>query len=140
MIYVVPFRPEHLELMDVGTEPTFGGKPSVSVLKYMAKDHAFTVMRDGEPIACGGTLTNWAGNYMAWAYMTAASGPHMLQISRLVKQGLAGLKGRIAMTTPLRFKQGIRWAKLLGFEVETPVLKHWGIDGADHVGFVRIQE
>jgi hypothetical protein len=36
------------------------------------------------------------------------------------------------------FKDGKRWAEALGFSVETPVLRQYGPDGADHVGYLRI--
>lgn len=139
MLNCVPFRAEHFDHYEEATEPSKGGRPSFAMLKYMQKEHSFTTLLDGKPIASGGLMTSWPGNYWAWTYLTKACGPHMLQISRFAKAGMEGVKGRISMTTPVNYKQGMRWAKLLGFEIECPALWHWGPDGADHALLVRKQ-
>ena len=43
------------------------------------------------------------------------------------------------MTVLKDFKQGHRWAKILGFELETPTLRAYGPAGEDHAGYVRIR-
>lgn len=63
----------------------------------------------------------------------------MLRALRAMDANLAKIRGRIEMTVRADFTKGQRWAQLLGFSVETPVLKNYGPLGEDHTGYVRIQ-
>ncbi len=136
---VVPFKHWHYDwlrasdaaegavlLLDKGT------------LSQIEQGNSWTVVIDGAPVVCAGTLQHWPGRHMAWAYVARGTLQHMEWITERVRENLAGLKGRIEFTVRADFAPGLRWAKSLGFEVETPVLKAYGPQGEDHVGFARI--
>jgi len=99
---------------------------------------SFSYLVDGEIVACGGLIEQWAGRHQAWMFFTPAAGKHMLAITSRIKRTLEVTPGRIEMTVIKDFELGHRWAKMLGFGVETPCLKAYGPAGEDHVGYVRV--
>lgn len=135
----VPFEPWHVDHLGEPMEPGLGAHFSPSMLKYMRKEHTFTAFVGDKPVALAGTMVNWEGNYWFWGYLTKDCKPHMLSLIRCCRSIMAGIKGRLTMTTPAGFEEGARLAKLLGFEFEA-VLKRWGPDGKDHLSFCRIQD
>lgn len=135
---VVPFKRWHLLwLLEDG--PAAGGMGAFSneMLTCMERN-GWTATYDGAPVGCGGLVMHWPGRHMAWVYLNANAGPHMLFITRAVRRVLDNTDGRIEMTVREDFDAGHRWAKLLGFQVETEVLRAYGPEGESHVGYVRI--
>lgn len=116
-----------------------GGKMALTSeqMAMLAETDCWTIACDGDPIICGGFIPYWSGRCMAWTYMGANAGPHIVHITRVVREKLAAVKGRIEMTVRADFANGLRWARMLGFTVETPCMKGYGPLGEDHVGFVR---
>lgn len=111
-----------------------------ATLMEMERQNSWTAVVDGDPIACGGTLKQWPRRHTAWTYMTAKTGPHMMFLTRTVKDVLKKVPGRVEMTVRYDFEQGHRWARILGFEVETPRLKNYGPESEDHTGYVRFNK
>ena len=137
---VVPFKRIHYEWLRA-TSPVADGGMFVAtdgILAQIETQNSWTGAANGEAIVCAGTIQQWPGRHTAWAYLGKHTGPHMLWITRAVLANLAKIKGRIEFTVRADFPQGQRWAKMLGFEVETPCLKAYGPTGEDQVGFVRI--
>lgn len=108
-----------------------------SILEQLERQNSWTGVEDGDPVVCAGTILQWPGRHTAWAYLNPATGPAMMRATREVGRKILNVKGRIEFTVRCDFENGHRWAKLLGFEVETPLLKAYGPDGEDHVGYVR---
>lgn len=136
---IVPFRRWHLVwLMQDGA---VGGRMPVDTELLMAleKQNSWTVVLDGNPLACGGTIQHWNGRHMAWVCLTVKTGPHMGFITRAVRKALSRVQGRIEMSVRKDFEAGHRWARMLGFRVETPLMEAYGPEGEDHVGYVRIE-
>lgn len=136
---VVPFCRWHMAwLHQDGNPPPFG----TDTLLLLEKQNCWTVVVDGEPVACGGTLMEWPGRHIAWSYMSERTGPHMSFITKAVRKGLEQVKGRIEMTVRHDFAQGHRWARILGFRIENPpgILERYGPEGEDHVAYVRFGE
>lgn len=133
---LVPFRTFHYGWLN---EAEAGPAPSPALLAQLEQQNSWTFMIDGEVIACAGTTTQWPGRHAAWAVLDQQrSGRHMGWITRETRKNLDGVKGRIEMTVRTDFPQGLKWARMLGFRIETPRLERYGPDGEDHVGFVRI--
>lgn len=137
---VVPFRRWHYEWLD--DAPAEGEVPAVpaSWLAHLEGQNSWTAVVDGNPVCCAGTMAQWPGRHIAWAYVKKGVLPHMDWITEEVRKNLEGVVGRIEFTVRRSFPAGIRWAKQLGFEVETPVLRAFGPAGEDHVGFVRFNK
>lgn len=119
-----------------GQQPDF----NEGTLRVMETSNSWTLLADGKVTICGGTFVLWPGRHQGWTYLNAHTGRHMLSTTRKVKElmKLAG-PGRIEMTVRADFTKGHRWAKMIGFEVETPVLRAFGPEGEDHVGYVKFQ-
>ena len=141
MIELVPFIREHrasLESAGSGENSKFTLKPQL--LQTMEAQNSWTIMADGFPVACGGTIEHWPGRHQAWAQVSRHAGPHMKAVTRLSRQVLSLATGRIEMTVRKDFKPGQQWARLLGFSIETPLMPKYGPEGEDHVGYVLFQD
>lgn len=137
---VTPFRAWHLDWLKSHGDPAEGVGLDLTpqAVAEAEKHYTWTWVWEGDPIAIAGTVQQWPGRHMAWAYLPLSTGRHMLCLTRGVREKLAPLDGRIEMTVRADFPAGIRWAKMLGFEIETPLLRRFGPQGEDHIGFVRI--
>ena len=107
------------------------------ILQFMERSNSFTLVVNNMPVLCGGTFEQWPGRHVAWAYLNKTTGKHMLWTTRKARDILGAVKGRLEMTVRSDFAAGQRWAKMLGFEVETPRLRQYGPEGEDHIGYVR---
>lgn len=93
------------------------------------------------PIAAAGIIPLYTGRALAWAVLGVKSGKHMRQITRKVRHALdLSPHARIEMYVEKDFDLGHRWAKMLGFEVEAPVMRKHGIFGQDETLYARIKE
>ena len=100
---------------------------------------AVTGMADGEPMVCAGVAKMWEGRGTAWLMMSAKAGPHMLTITRKVKQFLDTLEfRRVEMDVVSTFAAGHRWATMLGFTHEGRREKYYP-DGGACDAYVRIR-
>ena len=133
---LVPFQRWHMAWLQEGDSvPKF----DVDTLLALEKQNCWTVVADGDPVACGGTLLQWPGRHQAWMYLNSKTGPHMRFITKAVKAGMDKLQGRIEMTVRADFAQGHRWARILGFRIENEpgILRAFGPEGEDHVSYVK---
>lgn len=112
----------------------------IATLMTLEQQNSWTVVVDGEPVACGGTMMQWPGRHQAWMYLNKDSGQHMLLVTRAVRRALDKVAGRVELTVRSDFEQGHRWAKMLGFTVESPKLEAFGPEGEDHTGYVRFNK
>jgi len=135
------FQRWHLEHLrtDAIEEQTYTHDPEM--LRAMEQSpNTWTVVAEGEPVACGGTLELWPGRHLAWGILGDAAKRHVLAVSRVARDVVSRVPGRVECTVRSDFIPGQRWAKLLGFSVETPCLAHFGPLGENHVGFVRVNK
>ena len=140
MIVKVPFRRHHLAWLEKAGYAIGGAVTPMdaATLDFLERNGtSWTAVVDGEPIGCGGTIQQWPGRHIAWAYLGEASGPHMLSITRAVRRHLNSVSGRIEVTVRCDFEAGHRWAELLGFHIETPILERYGPEGEPHTSYVR---
>lgn len=143
MIEILPFRREHYFKITKVSAANGSGEyvPTEEVLKCMERELSFTLLVQGVPLACGGVLKVWEGNYRGWAYITGAAGPYMLHITRAMKKGLKTVApGRVDITVERDYEPGRRWAEMLGMHVECERLERWGSDGKDHTLYALIQD
>jgi hypothetical protein len=103
---------------------------------------AWTVMVDQRPICCAGVVEMWAGRGYLWALLAQDAGPHMLRLTRAIRARLDGLGfKRLEMAVAAGFSASARWARLLGFECETPVpMRAYAPDGTDCYLYARVTE
>lgn len=140
--YVVKFEPWHLDNIveaEPGAKDLVRGTNYAQVLAQMPNSWTI-VSSGGQVLWCGGTIPAWPGRNEAWSYVSEGAGPVMTRITRETRRMLDNAPGRTEITVDKTFTEGHRWARLLGFEVETPLLRAYGPGGEDHVGYVRFVE
>jgi hypothetical protein len=138
---IVPFRRWHIAWL-VGTGKPESGFMSLDTetLMVLEKQNSWTAVIDGSPVACGGTIQHWPGRHQGWMYLNKASGKHMRWLTAMVFNKLNSIEGRLEISVRCDFALGHKWAKMLGFRVETERMVRFGPEGEDHTGYVRITE
>lgn len=135
---VVPFRRWHYDWLteqESAENGSFRLPPQAA--EQAERENSWTGVVDGTPVACAGTIQYWPGRHMAWAYIVRKARRHMPWVTVEVQKALDRMEGRVELTVRRDFPAGQRWAERLGFTVETPVLRAFGPEGEDHVGYVR---
>lgn len=137
---VVPFKTWHYEWLAAASAAAEGQRVALAgeMLATLEKQNSWTAVVDGAPLVCAGTIVQWPGRHLAWAYVARGTLPHMEWITAEAQRVLAAVKGRIETTVREDFVIGQRWAKRLGFQIETPRLHRYGPQGENHVGFYRL--
>lgn len=141
MVEYVPFKPSHWSEVELLPSREAGmtcpeGILTSEALGYLV-GNSWSCRVDDMTVACGGAVEVWPGRHNAWCYMTDPAMRHIRGITGKAREVLALPKGRIECTVRVDFEPGHKWMKILGFEVETPLLKAYGPYGEDHTGYVR---
>lgn len=144
MIQVVPLKASHVKyLAESGALTYLTDYVRDENLALLEKErHAFTALdEEGLPVACAGVIFSWPGRAEAWAFFDPfRSRRHFLQIHRLVLSFLETADiTRIEATVDINFAEGHRWIKLLGFQMEAPVLRRYTVDGRDVSLYSRLK-
>lgn len=96
--------------------------------------------REGVPVAIAGLLEFWPGRVVAWAYIGRRAGPAMLKVTRMARRELARIhavhagQGRIELCVQDGHDAGGRWARQLGFFVESRMRRFYG--GKDYYMYI----
>lgn len=115
---VLEFLPEHVAQMRA--QPAQAREVNAESLAAPF-GQAWTAMLDGHPIACAGVVEVWRGRAYAWALLSDEAGPHMLRLTREIRSRLERLPfRRVEMAVDAGFPEAARWARVLGFWLETP--------------------
>lgn len=140
---VVPFKAHHLKTLSLQEEQQY-------LAQYMTDEQMIAIEQggwgwsgvypDGLVVGCAGVLPMWQGRGIAWAYLSdAAQGLEFIKVHKAVKKFLDSCYlQRIEMTVDCDFKQGHRWARLLGFEMEAERMKAYRPDGGDCALYARV--
>lgn len=140
---IIPFKPEHLAQIDLQAEQTLAKVhlQNEEYAKSLAAQESWTLMIDDRVAACAGFLHVWGNRYQAWAIISATIGASgMLTLSKAVLRALALKTGRIEAYVAEEFEAGHRWAKLMGFTLETPKpMRGWFPEGGGAYLYSRIR-
>jgi len=132
---VVPFRPDHVMRMDVQVAQTGELTAERMAAQY---GHAWTAVVDDRPMCCAGLQEMWPGRAYAWALLARDAGRHMIAITRAVRAHIDRAPfHRIELAVAAEFWPGVRWAKLLGFDLECKARKYMP-NGGDAWIFVKV--
>ena len=139
---IVPFQPDHLQQIDLQAEQsvTRDYLNNGEYAQSLAAQEGWTVIHDGAVIACAGFIKVWGNRHQAWAVISATIGPAgMLLLTKAALRGLQIRTGRIECYVATGFEAGHRWARMLGFTLETPEpMRQWLPDGSDASQYSRI--
>lgn len=145
----VPFKIEHakyiVEKENKRDQEAWVEPPIVDnwCKQWEGKLWAYTVLVDGEPVACGGlALMEWQ-KAEAWAVFSSDFKKHILFIYKIIKLGLKASfhelnLRRIQTTIDPQYPENITWIEKLGFEYEGR-LRKYGNAGQDMLIYSRLQ-
>lgn len=141
---VVPFESWHLDLLKMQAAQDYISQwISADVKAMLGSTNAFTGIDEDrhEILACAGVLELWEGRGVAWAMLADGIGSRFVPIHKAVARYLeaASLRyRRLEATIDIGFSPGVRWVKLLGFKLETPLMEKYLPDGGDAAMYVRL--
>lgn len=139
---IEPFQPEHLQQIELQAEQWLAaasiGNPEYA--QTLADHGGWTARINGKVVACAGFITLWPGRVQSWAIISATIGAHgMLKVTRAVRRALDAQTGRVECIVASGFDAGHKWAKVLGFKLETPEpMRGWMPGGMDAFLYSRV--
>lgn len=134
MIEVVPFLVPHY--LDIDPQPRQAYvkelTPMYHVRQLEESCRAFTLIREGRPVACFGSVELYPHRAVLWALLDKDIGKHMVTAVRVAKRFVQTLPHkRIEFEVDYDFAEAHRWAKLLGFTCEVERLRCHNALGGD---------
>lgn len=138
----LPCALEHISLIkpQSGEEKDKAHFMSPAFNHVLEKGMSLSFFAGSRCVGAGGIAPIFKHRAVAWTYLGADSGPYMHQITRKAREMFALYPAdRIEMLVDYTHDAGHRWAKLLGFEVETARMRKSGIYGNDETMYVRIR-
>ncbi len=145
---IVPYKPEHAHeilsgrLNDGVPETTYQFGHNADIL--CVDGQSFTGIINGYVVACGGISPLWPGVGEGWVLASHKIHENKFSVVRAVYDILGDLMDdhdywRIQGSTLADWTQGIRFARLLGFENEG-LMKAYGPDGSDYIRHARVKD
>lgn len=139
---LVKFKAEHLQkirLQDAQKDFAIQFENPAYGMALEQTTHSYTGIHDGEIIFCAGAQEVWENRALVWALLSESAPKHLRQIHKYTSAFLAQAKWkRMETTVENSFKQGHRWAKLLGFEPEG-LMRSYAADGTDYMLYARVK-
>jgi len=144
-IYIRDFEASDALMLDGIIEPGVLGNPQHARWAAAYKEHgpAFTGVRDGRIIGCGGIMMLWPGVGEAWANLAPAVKHSPKDVLYCLRKGLEIISSAYelrrvqAIATP-SFPESVRLLKHLGF-VEEGVMRGYWENGEDAVMMARVK-
>lgn len=145
MMELIPFKAEHVK--------PWQDQPVNHMLKTWIRDlvperlekagNSFSGVVNGEIVVCGGTSEYWPGRCELWTAFNEDCRHNFLPVFRGIKRWLKTVPyRRIELSIPVDLKQwtiGCRRAEMLGFELETFLMKKYFPNGTDACLYVMIK-
>lgn len=133
MMYPVTYRAEHIQSLVVqSAQEGIRVHLPDTMMRQLENEHAYTLMRDGQPVVCCGAIEVWANRAYVWSFLGDIATREFREVHSWAKRFLNGLPfRRLEATVDIDFEPGHRWVKSLGFECEAPRMKAFQVDGRD---------
>ena len=111
-----------------------------SVSDEFDKSDGIAAWRGGVCLGAAGLIEKWHGTAVAYAFLSTGAGPYLGRFSRRIVAFLDQSEfRRIELLVAPEFDQGRRWARLLGFELETPLARCYDPGGNDYAIYTRVK-
>jgi RimJ/RimL family protein N-acetyltransferase len=142
VIEFVVFKPRHLaalrlQAVQAAAQPLMNEALGQEI--EAAGGRAFTMLLDGQPIACAGAYEIAPGRAYLWSYLGAEALRHFKALHRYAFKVIGQLPWRrVEAYSDVRQIAGARWLLRLGFQFEG-VARAWSPDGRDMRQFARIR-
>ena len=140
---LIPFMAQHLKELEL-QEQQVTMVSLVGDLDNYAKvlesyGPCFSYEREGKVLGCGGFMDTWPGRSILWCLLSKDAGSHLVDITRSVRKVMKHYpRHRFEATVQYDFKEGHRWMKLLGFELEAERMKKFSPDKVDYSLYARV--
>jgi hypothetical protein len=142
---LVPYRQEHiLPLLDQEInrqhKDAYMGGLALQLENFPG---ASVFGKADQAMVCGGVIPIWQGRGYVWTMFSENSKNCFVPVFRAMQKFLKlqmVLFPRLEMAVPLGFETGHRRAKLLGFEIETPLAKSYLPGGEDCTVYVMLRK
>lgn len=104
------------------------------------KGDAWTFFAGDKLLGIAGITALWSGRAMVWMLMDEGAGRHLLPLTRFLSAMIDEYGyPRVEMFVDATFAAGCRWAKMLGFTLETPVpARRYMPNGNDAYLYARV--
>ena len=135
----IPMKAEHALML----KNAIGVHADVKITPELAADvertgAAVTAIDGDEVLGIAGITEKWQGTGVAWAWLARSWKRHARSITREIIRNLNNSTiPRIEMAVRVDFHAGHRWARRMGFRLETPIAVKYGPDGRDYSIWVR---
>jgi hypothetical protein len=137
---LVSFKAEHLAKIEKQTGKMYPEITSTHRALLEKNNLTFSVVRGDRIFLCGGVIQYWPGRGEVWAIFDKEIKGDFFRLHKIALRFLDVLPmKRIEAVVNVDFKQGHRWAKLLGFKLDSERLKHYFSDGADAALYSRVR-
>ena len=140
MINFKPLRAEDVLALDSIIAIQAGMKITPEYAVDLEQIGGVTAFDGDTPIGTAGIMPMWSGTGLAWALLGLGWRKHARAITNEIIRVLDKTEmHRIELAVKVDFDAGKRWAKRLGFVLETPVARKWGPDQGDYSIFARVK-
>lgn len=143
MAEIVRFKCEHMkDLLDEETQSYFGREMKPEDFKHLeSAPFAFSVIHNGKILATMGIFVYWQGRGEAWAFAAKGMTENFVAVHKAAKNLLDSLPvKRIEGAVRCNFRQGHRWARMLGFKLEASCLHSYFPDGSDCTMYAYVKD
>lgn len=138
---VIPFRGEHLELMEQDEQAWALARLTPEAAKAMEGRAAHTWLADGAVIVCAGITELWEGRYVAWAFFGPCTRHYWRAIHRDLKEVFRDPAAkRIEAYVDCGFEAAHRRVRNIGFKMEIERMRKFLPNGADASMYVMVKE
>jgi len=141
-IEIVKFIPQHWHDIDEQEATAYLNSYLTDAHVERAADspYAWTAFSGDHIVGCAGVVEYWSGRGEAWALLAKDCRKEFVHIHRAVKRffDICPIT-RIEAIVDLSFPQASRWAEMLGFELEAPVMRKYSPDGKDYALYARVK-
>lgn len=131
---IAEFNPEDVRVVMVEAGLMDQWADIDKTLALIAGQNVATIVDEQGPVAVGGTMELWNGRHMGWAFIGTRARKQPLALTRLCRQVLRRVNGRIEASARADLADDVRWLEVLGFKGGA-MLPAYGPDGSDHRGF-----
>ena len=105
-----------------------------------SRRHSYTILVNGVVRACIGLVEYWNNRGELWAIIDRSVKHEFVSIVRAMKRLLDESDvARMEAIVNVGFVQGHRLVKLLGFELEAPLMRKYGVTGLDCSLYARVK-
>lgn len=139
MIVFVPLKAEHVLMMGELVDIHAGTELTAELAVDLEQIGGTAAVVDGEVVGIAGIMPKWEGSGIAWAWLAKNWRRHARDITNEIRRVLdASELDRIELAVKVDFERGHKWARMLGFDLETLSARKWGPDGGSYSIYVRV--